>query len=78
MMPPNVARSGTRGRPPFGFGSSAGKSGSIASQRVSGTSGALITTAHHATRVRFCNTLSVTDALVVPHEWGDGDAVDNH
>jgi hypothetical protein len=35
-MPPRAARSGTRGRPPFGFGSSCGSRGSMASQSLSG------------------------------------------
>ncbi len=34
-VPPNTARSGTRGRPPFGFGGSFGNSNSKASQRSS-------------------------------------------
>ncbi len=38
-MPVRAARSGTRGRPPFGFGFSGGKNGSIAAQSVSETSG---------------------------------------
>jgi hypothetical protein len=37
MMPPSTARSGTRGRPPFGFGGSFGNRGSMASHRASGT-----------------------------------------
>ena len=38
-MPANAARSGTRGRPPYGFGSSAGKSGAIRLHSSSGTIG---------------------------------------
>ncbi len=39
MIPPRAARLGTRGRPPLGLGGSFGSSGSIASQRSSGTRG---------------------------------------
>lgn len=39
MMPVRQLRSGTRGRPPFGFGGSGGSRGSIASQSSSDTSG---------------------------------------
>ena len=39
MMPVSAARSGTGGRPPFGFGSAAGSSGAMAAQRSSGTRG---------------------------------------
>ena len=42
MIPARAARSGTRGRPPFGLGGSAGSSGSTISQSSSGTSGLLI------------------------------------
>ena len=38
-MPVSAARSGTRGRPPFGLGGSAGRRGSTTSQSSSGTSG---------------------------------------
>jgi hypothetical protein len=48
-MPPRAARSGTRGRPPLGLGGSVGSSGSMASQRSSGTSGSLIAGAQYAT-----------------------------
>lgn len=41
-MPVKAARSGTRGLPPFGFGGSGGRSGSIASQRASGKRGLAI------------------------------------
>jgi len=41
-MPVRAARSGTRGRPPFGFGGSGGRSGSIASQSSSGKRGLAI------------------------------------
>jgi hypothetical protein len=47
-IPARAARSGMRGRPPLGFGSSSGSSGSMASQRSSETSGWFIVTAHHA------------------------------
>ncbi len=56
-IPPNTARSGTRGRPPFGFGGSCGNNGSMASQRSSGTSDAVFMGRHHAIPLRFCNTL---------------------
>jgi hypothetical protein len=56
-MPVRAARSGTRGRPPFGFGRSLGRSGSIASQRSSDTRGRDITVGHHASDTGFCNTL---------------------
>jgi hypothetical protein len=36
LMPPRVARSETRGRPPFGLGGSFGSNGAMASQRSSG------------------------------------------
>jgi hypothetical protein len=42
MIPVRHARSGTRGRPPFGFGSSFGSSGSIASHNSSDTNGLLM------------------------------------
>ena len=38
-MPVRAARSGTRGRPPFGLGGSGGSSGSITAQRSSGRRG---------------------------------------
>jgi len=41
-MPVSVARSGTRGRPPLGFGGSAGSNGSITSHSSSLTSGLLM------------------------------------
>lgn len=41
-IPVSAARSGTRGRPPFGFGGSGGRSGSIASHRSSGKRGLAI------------------------------------
>jgi hypothetical protein len=41
-MPVSEARSGTRGRPPLGFGGSGGSSGSITAQRASETRGWLI------------------------------------
>jgi hypothetical protein len=57
MIPPRAARSGTRGRPPFGFGGSLGRSGSIAPQRSSDTRARDITAGHHASQTGFCNTL---------------------
>jgi hypothetical protein len=39
MMPARADRSGTRGRPPFGFGGSGGSRGSIRFQSSSGTNG---------------------------------------
>ena len=42
MIPPSAARSGTRGRPPFGLGGSLGNRGSMASHRSSETSGSFI------------------------------------
>lgn len=47
-MPVRATRAGMRGRPPLGFGRSFGRSGSMASQRSSGTSGWFIVAAHHA------------------------------
>ena len=38
-MPVRQARSGTRGRPPFGFGGAGGNSGSTISHNSSGSSG---------------------------------------
>jgi hypothetical protein len=52
-MPPRAARSATRGRPPWGFGRSLGKSGWMASQRSSGTSGVLMTRKCRATPIGF-------------------------
>ncbi len=48
-MPARAARSGRRGRPPFGFGGSCGSRGSIASQRASGTRDEVFMTSDHAT-----------------------------
>jgi hypothetical protein len=56
-MPPSAARFGTRGRPPFGFGGSFGSRGSMASQSASGTSIDAFMGRHHASPLRFCNTL---------------------
>ena len=42
MMPVSAARSGTRGRPPFGLGGSGGSSGAMASHSASLTSGLAI------------------------------------
>jgi len=41
-MPVRAARSGTRGRPPLGFGGSGGRSGSITAHRSSGRRGLLM------------------------------------
>jgi hypothetical protein len=41
-IPVRAARSGTRGRPPFGFGGSGGNSGAIRSQSSSGNKGLAI------------------------------------
>jgi hypothetical protein len=41
-MPVKAARSGTRGRPPFGLGGSGGNSGAMLSHRASLTNGLLI------------------------------------
>ena len=57
MMPSSAARSGKRGRPPLGLGGSRGSSGSIASQRSSGTRDEPFMTGHLATSPRFCNTV---------------------
>lgn len=58
MIPARHARSGTRGRPPFGLGGSGGNSGSIRSQSASDTSGVAIFppfTAHAASGIPwFC------------------------
>jgi hypothetical protein len=56
-MPPRAAQSGIRGRPPCGFGDCSGSSGSMASQRSSGTRFEVFIDRHHATPLRFCNTL---------------------
>ena len=42
MMPAKASRSSHRGRPPFGFGGSLGRSGPMASRRSSGTRGLLL------------------------------------
>lgn len=46
-MPVRAALSGTRGLPPFGFGDSGGRSGSISSHSLSDTSGFAIRTTSH-------------------------------
>jgi hypothetical protein len=56
-MPARAARSGTRGRPPFGFGGSFGRRNSMASQRASGTRDKALMARHHAIPPRFCNTV---------------------
>ena len=48
MIPLKAARSGTRGRPPFGLGGSGGKSGAMMSHNVSLTNGLLIPRAQAA------------------------------
>jgi hypothetical protein len=52
-IPPSVARFGTGGRPPLGFGGSFGSRGSIASQRSSETRGEAFMACHQATSPRF-------------------------
>ena len=42
MMPAKASRSSHRGRPPFGFGRSLGRSGAMASHKSSGTRGLLM------------------------------------
>jgi hypothetical protein len=49
MIPLRAARSGTRGRLPWGFGGSFGSRGSSASQRSSGTRDVAFIACHHAT-----------------------------
>jgi hypothetical protein len=66
-MPQRAARSGTRGRPPLGFGGSLGSRGATASQSSSGTSRETFMTRHHASPLRFCNTL-----LVLQRHMGEG------
>jgi hypothetical protein len=51
--PARVARTGTRGRPPFGFRGSSGNSGSMAFQRSSGPSGVFMTRKRQATSQGF-------------------------
>jgi hypothetical protein len=51
-MPVRTARSGTRGRPPFGFGGSGGKSGSITLHSSSETSGFAMALSYQT--LRFC------------------------
>jgi hypothetical protein len=53
MMPASAARSGCRGRPPFGLGGSGGSSGSMMSHSSSLTNGLLITGQHTQTPIRF-------------------------
>jgi hypothetical protein len=64
MIPVKAARSGTRGRPPFGFGGSGGSSGSMISHNSSETSGLAImphpSTAHGFER----HSKSAADKLV--------------
>ena len=50
MMPLKHARSGTRGRPPWGLGGSGGRRGSTRVHRSSGTSGVAMHQVCHATR----------------------------
>jgi hypothetical protein len=54
IMPVRAARSGTRGRPPFGLGGSFGKSGSMISHSSSGTSSLLIPNYYRKSRATFC------------------------
>ncbi len=51
-MPVNAARSGTRGRPPFGFGGTSGSSGSMIAHNSSGTSCFAIDALYQS--ARFC------------------------
>ncbi len=51
-MPARAARSGTRGRPPFGFGLSGGNKGAISSQSLSLRSGRILRP--RITRILFC------------------------
>jgi hypothetical protein len=53
MMPERAARSGMRGRPPFGLGGAGGRSGSITSHSSSGTKGLLMPTATASLRPGF-------------------------
>jgi hypothetical protein len=53
-IPVRHARSGTRGRPPFGFGGSGGISGSTISHNSSGTSSLLMPAESASSRPRFC------------------------
>ena len=53
MMPVRAARSGTRGRPPFGFGISAGSNGAMISHSSSGTSGLAIMPHASTLQLRF-------------------------
>jgi hypothetical protein len=54
IMPVRAARSGMRGRPPFGLGGSFGKSGSMITHSSSGTSGLLIPNYYRKPRATFC------------------------
>lgn len=53
MMPVRAARSGTRGRPPFGFGGSGGSSGAMISQSSAETSGLAIIANRSTPQLRF-------------------------
>jgi hypothetical protein len=53
MIPVRAARSGTRGRPPFGLGGSAGSSGSMISHNSSETSGLAIMPHASTAQIRF-------------------------
>lgn len=53
MMPLRAARSGTRGRPPFGLACSTGRSGSITSHSSADTSGLLMPTCFRKSQARF-------------------------
>jgi hypothetical protein len=52
-MPPRAAQSGTRGRPPLGFGGSFGNRDSMASHKSPGTRDEAFMAYHHATPLRF-------------------------
>jgi hypothetical protein len=64
-LPVSAARSGTRGRPPFGVGFSGGKSGSIAAHSVSETNGRAMPQAAQDSRhlPRFGKALLATQFL---------------
>jgi hypothetical protein len=65
-MPPRVARSGTRGRPPSGFGGYFGRRRAMASQRWSGTRDVAFMACHHAISLRFLNTVSMLAGTTHP------------
>ena len=59
-IPPRTARAGTRGLPPFGFGGSGGRIGSITSQRRSGTSDVAIAADTRGGRFRYALLATAT------------------